>query len=206
MSFTSDKAFQWRPGRLYIPAMSFTGLIGAAGVSVGSSTGACVTQEISTFGLVAPMLDTAGDLLDHNLFVPPDIDIKKDIKFRVHWTSGSATTADTIDWKVFIGAMVPNTTTIAAAATALTTVVAQDTVAGAYIWQATAYGVLVGGTLAQNVEALTLQVELDAFAAGLTEDKFLLGLEIVYSPKRLRGPDGMAHNAKLPTYMLSSLY
>jgi hypothetical protein len=190
----------------HISGMSFTGLIGAAGVSVGASTGACVTQEISTFGIVAPMMDTAGDLLDHYQPLWSDVDLKKNIYFRVRWTSGSATTADTITWKVFYKPLVPNVTTIAAASTALTTVIAEDTVAGAYIEQATAWGVLVGNTLAANVEALMLQVELDAFAAGLTEDKFLLGLDIAYSPKRLRGPDGMAHNAKLPTYMLSNLY
>ncbi len=206
MSFVNDTAFAWRPGRIFIPGLHFTGLIGAAGVSVGSSTGACVTQEISTFGLVAPMMDTAGDVLDHLMQLPPDVDLKKDIRFRVHWTSGSADTADTILWKVFYLGIVPDSTTIAAATTALTTVVATDTVVGAYAYQTTAYGLLKGGTLGQTVEALALQVEMDAFAAGLAEDKFLLGLEIVYSPKRLRGPNGMAHNAMVPTTMLGNLY
>lgn len=204
--YFSDKCFVWRPGRLYIPVSTFTGWIGAAGVSVGAGTGAPVQQEVSTFGIVACMMDTAGDLLDHNIRLPGDVDLKRDIRFRVDWTSGSATTADTIDWKVFYRAIVPDTTTIAAAATALDTVIAQDTVIGAYTWQRTAYGILKGGTLAQNVEALMLQVELDAFAAGLTEDKFLLGLEMTYTPKRLRGPDGMANPSAYPTTSLGSLY
>lgn len=204
--YFSDACFEWRPKRLYIPVPNFSGILGAAGVSVGAGGGAPVQQEISTFGIVSILMDTAGDLLDHNLQLPPDIDIAKDIRFRVHWTSGSATTADTITWKVFYRSIVPNTTTIAAAATALDTVIAQDTVAGAYIWQATEWGILKGGTLAANVEALMLQVELDAFAAGLTEDKFPLGLEMAYSPKKLRGPDGMKHNAKLPLRMLDNAY
>lgn len=204
--FATDTPFIWRPGRLYIPAMSFTGLIGAAGVSVGANTGACVTQEISTFGMVAPMMDTAGDVLDHNTQLPYDVDLKKDIRFRVHWTSGSSDTADTILWKVFYLGIVPDSTTIAAASNALTTVIATDTVLGAYTYQTTAWGVLKGGTLGQTVEALTLQVEMDAFAAGLSEDKFLLGLEIAYSPKRLRGPNGMTRDAMLPTTMLGNLY
>jgi hypothetical protein len=124
----------------------------------------------------------------------------------VHWTSGSSTTADTIDWKVFYLGIVPNSTTIAAATTALDTVIAQDTVIGAYTWQATEWGILKGGTLSASVEALTVQVEMDAFAAGLTEDKFPLGLEMAYSPKRLRGPDGMGHEAKLPNTMLGNAY
>ena len=204
--YFSDACFEWRPKRLYIPVPNFSGILGAAGVSVGAGGGAPVQQEISTFGIVSILMDTAGDLLDHNLQMPHDIDIAKDIRFRVHWTSGSATTADTITWKVFYKSIVPNTTTIAAASTALDTVIAEDTVAGAYIWQATEWGVLKGGTLAFNVEALMLQVELDAFAAGLTEDKFPLGLEVAYSPKKLRGPDGMKHNAKLPNTMLGNAY
>lgn len=203
----SDRNMEWRPGRIYIPVSEFTGWIGqAAAVNAGTGPGAPVQQEVSTFGIVACLMDTAGDALDHNLMIPYDCDLNKDIRFRVHWTSGSATTADTIDWKVFYLGLVPNTTTIAAATNALTTTVAQDTVAGAYIYQTTEYGVLVGGTLSQSVESLTLQVEMDAFAAGLTEDKFLLGLEMVYTPKRMRGPDGMAHGAKLPTTALGSAY
>jgi hypothetical protein len=202
----SDKSFEWRPGRVHIPVSNFTGILGASGVSVGANTGAPVQQEISTFGVVGILMDTAGDVLDHNWSLPYDVDLNKDILFRVHWTSGSSTTADTITWKVFYKPIVPNSTTIAAASTALDTVIAQDTVIGAYTWQATEWGVLNGGTLAANVEKLMLQVELDAFAAGLTEDKFPLELEIAYSPKRLRGPDGMAHNAALPSPMLSNLY
>lgn len=204
--YFSDKCFEWRPGRLYIPVSEFTGWLGAAGVSAGAGAGAPVQQEISTFGVVGCLMDTAADALDHFLRLPGDVDLKRDIKFRVDWTSGSATTADTIDWKVFYKLIIPDTTTIATATTALDTVIAQDTVAGAYIWQRTAYGILKGGTLTQNVEVLMLQVELDAFAAGLTEDKFLLGLEMTYTPKRLRGPDGMAHPATYPTTALGSQY
>lgn len=204
--FVSDKAFSWRPSRLYVPISSFSGILGAAGVSVGAGTGAPVQQEISTFGVVSILMDTAGDLLDHHLQLPYDVDLKKDIRFRVHWTSGSSTTADTITWKVFYKAIVPDTTTIAAASTALDTVIAEDTVIGAYTWQVTSWGVLKAGTLALNTEALMLQVEMDAFAVGLSEDKFPLGLEMAYSPKRMRGPDGMAQGAKLPTTMLGDGY
>src|SRR5512147_23983 len=103
----SDKGFSWRPGRIYIPVSSFTGWMGTAGTRVGQGPGAPVEQEISTFGLVAVLFDTAGDALDHNLMLPYDMDLKRDIRFRVHWTSGSATTADTIDWKVWYFGMVP---------------------------------------------------------------------------------------------------
>lgn len=214
----SDKCVEWRPGRLFIPAMNFSGLTTiaineggagnyAAGATIaGTGPGAPITKEISTFGMNGVLMEADGDALDHLLMLPYDVDLKRDIRFRVHWTSGSATTADTIDWKVFYLGLVPDSTTIAAATNALTTVVAQDTVIGAYTYQVTAYGVLKGDTLGQNVESLALQVEMDTFAVGLTEDKFLLGLEMVYTPKRLRGPDGMAHPVKLPSTALGSLY
>jgi hypothetical protein len=152
------------------------------------------------------MMDTAGDLLDHMMKLPYDLDVNKLVRFRVNWTSGSSTTADTIGWKVFYKELIPNVTTIAAASTALSTVIPSDTVVGAYTDQWTEYGILNAGAISPLAESWTLQVELDAFAAGLTEDKFLLGLEIVYSPKRLRGPDGMAHDAALPVSMLDSRY
>jgi hypothetical protein len=192
---------------LYIPVSTFTGWLGAAGVSAGAGAGAPVQQEISTFGVVACLMDTADDALDHNLMLPYDVDLRKPIHFRVHWTSGSATTADTIDWVVKYLAIVPDSTTMATGSTALTTVIAQDTVIGAYKYQTTAYGVLAGDTLDQSTEALMLNVVMHDFAVGLSEDKFLLGLEMAYSPKRLRGNDGMAHPANLPAGgALSSLY
>ena len=203
MRLYSDYNVEWRPGRVYIPGMSFTGLIG---VGTGAGAGALVVQEISTFGIVAPMPDTAADVLDHCMHLPYDVDRNRPIGFRVHWTSGSSTTADTITWKVFYGLMVPDTTTMATAATALGTVIAEDTVIGAYTWQVTSYGWIPAGTLGPTVEAMTLQVELDAFAAGLTEDKFLLGLEMLYTPKRFRGVDGMKHEAHPALSMLSNSY
>lgn len=199
----SDKSFEWRPARIYVPVSEFTGLIGAAGVSAGTGAGAPVQKEISTFAMVGVLMDTAGDALDHNLLLPYDVDRDKDILFRVHFTTGSSTTADTIAWKVFYLPIVPGTTTIKTADVALDTVIASGTVVGAYTYQVTDWGVLAGGTLAHNVEVLAVQAELDAFAVGLDEDKFLLGLEMVYTPRRLRGPDGMARNAKLPSYMLA---
>ena len=206
MRLYSDYNIEWRPGRIYVPVSEFTGLIGAAGVSAGTGPGAPVQQEISTFGLNAVLMDTAADALDHNLHLPYDVDRNRPIKFRVHWTSGSSTTADTITWKVFYLAIVPDSTTIAAATTALDTVIAQDTVIGAYTYQVTDYGAIAAGTLGPTVEALALQVEMDAFAAGLTEDKFLLGLEMLYTPKRLRGVDGMKHEAHAALSMLSNSY
>lgn|SRR3990167_6301203 len=204
----SDREVIWRPGRVYIPSRHFTGMLGAAGVDAGSGTGAPVDQEISTFGINALLMDTAADEINHLMLLPGDLDIFQPIRVRVHWTSGSATTADTIDWLVRYLKVVPDTTVLASAATALDVQPDQDTVIGAYTHQVTTWGQIQPAVtaIAENVEIIEWEVELDAFAAGLTEDKFFLGLEIAYTPKRLWGPDGMAQPAKLPTFMLGKTY
>ena len=217
-----DSAMWWRPGRVYIPANQFTGLVTAAltagagseafaagAFMQGSGVGTAIWKEISTTGVVGVAMNTAADEINTQMLLPDDMDISKNIYVRVHWTSGSATTADTIDWIVRYLKIVPNTTAIVSAATVLDKTIAQDTVpvATANTWCATEYGVIQPAVtaFADNVEAIQWEVEMDAFAAGLTEDKFCLGLEIRYTPKRLYY-GGMLHEAKAPLSMLSDKY
>lgn len=220
----NDAGVLWRPGYVFIPVVSFTGLSvgaineGGAGDFAyglkweGSHTGAPVSQEISTFGVNGVLLDTAADEVNHTLALPGDVDLSKRLYFRVHWTSGSLDTADTITWKVWYKPIVPNVTTISAigntGGTALDRVIAQDTVpvATAFVWCATEYGYIDAGKLASTTEVLLLSVEMDAFAAGLTEDKFPLALEMRYTPKRLWGPDGMQHESSRPSALLGNVY
>lgn len=218
--FRHDSEFVWRPGRIYIPANHFTGLtVGAVnegGVGnfaigekwEGTGVGAPISKEISTFGLNAVLMEAAADEVNHLMLLPGDLDIGQNVYARVHWTSGSATTADTIDWLVRYLKVVPDVTTLSSAATALDRQPAQDTVIGAYTHQVTSWGSLLAGAtpIAQNVEMIEWEVEMDAFAAGLTEDKFFLGLELAYTPKRLAGPDGMRREARRPTFMLGDTY
>lgn len=217
---------QWRPGRVWLPATQFTGVaVGAINEGgsgnfaygeklEGSHTGAPIGKEISTFGVNGMLLDTAADEVNTYMPLPYDMDITKPVYARVHWTSGSTDTADTVTWKVWYRKLVLNTTAIAAAGntggTALDTVIAaQDVpVAAAYTWCATAWGILDprSTAIADNVEGVIWSVELDAFDAGLTEDKFLLGLELRYTPKRLAGVDGMPIEAKAGTKTFSKEY
>lgn len=206
--FKHDSAFVWRPGHLYIPAQNFTGIIGAAGVSVGVHTGAPVQQEISTFGIASILLDTAGDMVCTDGMIPWDLDPAKDVKVRVVWASGSTDTADTVTWIVTYKTLVPNVTALATPSTALDkTIAAQDVpVATAYAICKTAWGVIKGGTISDLAENWIWNVEMDAFDVGLSEDKFLLGLEIAYTPRRLREGDGMLKAADYPTYTLGKQY
>lgn len=206
--FRQDSAFQWRPGRQYFGAQAFTGIIGASGVSVGVHTGAPVQQEISTFGIASILLDTAGDMLVTDGPIPYDLDPAKDIKVRVVWTSGSADVTDTVTWLVTYKSIEPNVTALATPGTALDKVIAaQDVpVATAYALCKTEWGVIKAGTISDNAEHWIWNVEMDAFDAGLSEDKFLIGLEIAYTPRRLREGSGMLNPAEFPVRALSKQY
>ena len=202
-----DSAMVWRPGRIWLPVTSFSAYVGAAGATAGAHTGAPVFQEISSFGVVGLLMDTAADEVNTYMTMPADIDLSKRIYCRVHWTSGSTDTADTVTWKVWYKALVGNTTAILAigntGGVALDKVIPADDVpvGTAYAWAITEEGYLDAGKLPENTEALLWCIEMDAFDAGLSEDKFPLGLEIRYSPRRLWGPDGMLHEAKATTYI-----
>jgi hypothetical protein len=125
---------------------------------------------------------------------------------RVHFTTASATAADTISWLVRFLAITPNVTTLISAATATSTLITSMTVTGtAYSYQVSPWGVINGGTFTEKNELVQWEVEMDTFAVGLTEDKLLLGLEYMYTPKRLQGPDGMLRPAKAPLSMLGKV-
>ena len=209
-----DSALVWRPGRIFIPATQFSGFVSddTSGIQTGAHTGAPVFDEISSFGVAGVLLDTAADEINTYLILPDDIDLSKRIYARVHWASGSTDTADTVTFKVWYKAIVFNTTAILAigdtGGVALDKVIAADDVpvATAYAWAVTEEGYIDAGKLAENTEALLLSVEMDAFDAGLAEAKFVLGLELRYTPRRLWGPDGMPQESKAPTYIAGKTY
>lgn len=211
-----DKEILWRPGRLYIPVSAFNGwtyeATGAAGVkSAGAGTPSATNKqftEIGTTGAVGMLFEAAGDSIMGSFLLPYDLDTAYNLYLRVHWSSGSATTADTIDWLVQYTAITPNVTAIVDPATALSTVIPQDTVpvATANIWCTTEWGKINGGVLSNRAEVITFEVEMDAFAAGLTEAKHLLGLELRYTPRRLNGVDGMRAEAKPTSTMLGKAF
>ncbi len=207
-AFKRDSNFWWRPGRVYYPASEFTGMIGAAGVDAGVHTGAPVQQEIGTIGIVGILMDTAGDMVTHNAAIPSDFDVNHPAYVRVHWCSGSTDVADTVTWLLTYTALIPNVTALITPATALNKVIAaQDVpVATANVLCATAWGRINGKAISHKAEAWAWLLEMDAFDVGLSEDKFLLGFEVAYTPKRLHYGDGMRREAEAPRYMLGDDY
>ena len=201
----NDKDMVWAAAHHFIPVSGFGWTYeatGAAGVkSVGAGTPAAANLnfiEIGATGVVGVVLTTAGDSMMGHWALPYDLDRRQPVYGRVHWSSGSTDVADTIDWLVQFTAIVYNTTAIIDPATALNFVIAQDTVpvATANIWCVTAFGRINADTFTDLVEGITLEVEMDAFAAGLAEAKHLIGIEFMYTPRRMAGIDGMGYEAK----------
>ena len=207
----SDAAIEWRPERIYIPAWQFSGLdyetttstdIKSIGVGAGNDL---AVAEINTSNITGVSFGADADTLEHLLMVPSDMDIQKNIYFRVYWTANN--TSGSVTWDVLYKTYIPGTTTVGsgAATTALDSTIGAHSMAGvAYTLMRTPEGVLKAGTLAETCEMLQLSVK----RTGTTtvSAALFLGLEIRYSPRRLRGPDGMKREAKAPATITSKQY
>jgi len=202
-----DSEMLWKPGRVFVPQSEMSGWLGTTATDVGQGAGAPIQKEISTFGIVGAFFDTADDELGHFMQIPYDLDPAQSVYFRAHFTTGSATAADTITWKVLYRALTPNVTAIIDPTVALSTAIAQQTLFGtAYTYEVSPWGILNPGLITEKTEALVVKVAMAEFAGGLTEDKFFLGFEMRYTPKRLMGPNGMGHPAKPALSLLGKAY
>jgi len=217
--FNNDQAFRWRPKRKYRNALFMTGMSvsainegGAANDAYGvnwesSHTGTPFAKEISTFGINGLLMGTDGMMVQDDWRIPADLDPQYKVYFRVHWTSGSTDTADTVLWKSLYSAMIPEVTALAVPATAFDTILVSDTVGGvAYAPQYTEWAVIKGGTINHKAEHWSFHIEMDTKAVGLSEDLFLLGYEVMYTPRFLHYGDGMKAEAKPATKLLGKTY
>jgi hypothetical protein len=68
----------------------------------------------------------------------------------------------------------------------------------------TDWGIITPGVIKEYAEHWHLAVYLNAFS--MSAAKFLLGLEIAYTPRRLYGGDGMLKQADFPVRTLSKQY
>ena len=160
--FRNDGEFLWKPGRIYIPGNWFTGMtVGTTVTAVGegwvsTDTGVAISSEISTFGISAPLIGAAGDMWSTTVTsaMMYNVDVTKNINFRVHWTTASTTSADDMAWIVTYKALNENTT-ITAASTALDKTIASDLATGtAYQWQITDWGWIKPNTLSEDQECM----------------------------------------------------
>lgn len=204
-----DKEILWRPGRIYIPAWQFTGLdyeattatdIKSIGTGAANDTG---LVEINTSGITGLSMGANANSVETLLQIP-DWDKAFNIYFRVWWTANN--TSGTCTWDVLYKKFVADTTVLGSAvsATALTTAIGADTMAGvAYTLMRSPEGVLAGGTLDDNVEVIQLGVVRTGVTTITTP--YFVGLDIRYTPKRLQG-QGSLIPAKPALYIGSNKY
>ena len=210
-----DHNIEYLEKRIYIPGSEFQTVVitppsgGATdtGGSVGADTGAPVTQEIGTSGIVGWQVGAAGDMFAHFFMVPYDLDSQRQIRFRVWWTQSSTTATDSITWIVTYTAITAETTALVTPVTALdTAITALDLSSGvANVVQATDYGIIAAQTLGDSVDALALRVEADAIGTFSANEPSFLGLEITYTPRMTAGNRALRTGRRLSTSLGTTL-
>ena len=173
--------------RVYIPVSNFVGFaeIVSAGTRLESQgAGVPALQEVNTTGVGALKIDATGDDVHHFMEIPYDLDTGFPLEFAAVWSSDQTTITDTATWLVLFNQMTPNASSgIAAAATALDTVIAADTnIATADGIQTTAFGQINGNTFA-NDDFIHFLVELDAVVGTdpAADDVNLYGVLLRYT-------------------------
>jgi len=136
---------------------------------------------------------TTGDDIRHMMRIPDKWNRQQDIRFRVIWMSESNTAGDGITWLMLYSLMTLNSSSVAAPATALDTPIAEDEVISQDLLMASPTGILNAGKIT-NEDYISLLIRLSAFDAGMTEPKFLVGLEVEYTPRQGKYPRSLPGN------------
>ena len=213
----SDKNFSWRPGRLTFDLHQMAGWVYNATTSTniksankGGGANEVLNGAVNSTGLVGFTFTPSSSkpTVDHMFEVPYDMDFNKPIYWSVLWACSG--TSGSMLWTIKYNAYILADTTngvIAdpASGTALDTTIPSQTVSGtAYTLQRTSEGAINAGKIANNAEYIHFQLAADT----LTTITSVIPFQVVvrYSPRRLRGPDGMAHEPKKPDFIGSPQY
>jgi hypothetical protein len=147
-----------------------------------------VTAQVASSGVTKLALSAQNDGATWGMLAPFDLDITKQIRWRVHFTQ----TADsgTVTFAVKYLAVPGDGSTVIAAPTAtLDTAIPAYTTALATdnLWLMTDFGVILRNTIPQTTDALVVQVLCTDSSpnAGLG----ILGVEMRYSPRRTQGQE-----------------
>lgn len=184
-----DFNIEWLEKRIFIPWSSMTGIaqIVAAGTNFRSQQSATsLTTAIGSSLVEGLAIGAQNDGVSTFLMAPYDLDIKKAIRFRVHFTQTA--NSGTVTWDLKYTPIIAGTTAIAAPATALDTAIPAYTTALATddLWLISDFGQINRNTIANTTDGLVMAlICTDATPnAGLK----LLGLEMRYTPRRTAGP------------------
>ena len=139
--------------------------------------------------MTAIQIAAAGDMIATPVDVS-EVDITKQIRFRVIYSQTSTTATDSVDWIVTYTPIVIGTTVLISPATALSTAVPlADLSSGvAEVVQASGFGIINRNTLPDTTAMLTVNVEADAIGTYSANEINLIGLEMRYTPRRTAGP------------------
>lgn len=123
--------------------------------------------EVNSSGIIAPICNADNEGFCCKWIIPTDCDVSKQIDFRVYWCDVTdAAGTGTALWVVTYNAVTFGGTALAAATTALDTVLVAQTNLAAYIPQWTAWGSISAAktgitTLSPGESMLNLKVILD---------------------------------------------
>ncbi len=180
-----DFNVEWLEARKLILAQQFQTFVTGAGIAAGDP----VFTEQNATGISAISIAAAGDSVSTLLDIY-EVDITKQIRFRVIWTQTSTTATDTVDWIVTYTPIIIDTTVLVDPVTALSTAITtgQASSGTADVIQASSFGVLNRNTLADTTSFLAVKVEADAIGTFSADEVKFLGLEMRYTPRRTAGP------------------
>jgi len=187
-----DANIQWLEKRVWLPAQAFQTYITGAGVAAGDP----LFTEIGTSGITAGSVAAAADAWAHAWMTPYDLDIRKQMRFRVWWAQTSVTATDSISWVVTYQAVIEESTVIVSPATVLSTAIPLlDLSSGtAAQFQATGFGVINGAVLPDTTVFLNLNVAAPDIGTFSADEAKFVGLEVRYTPRRTFGAAGRHRN------------
>jgi len=176
--------------RLFFPTVPSVNVpsLGAGDTQVlaGQGTGDPIVAEVSTFGFTAMQMQLDGDDFHWLIDTPCNLDTSAPVKVSVVWSTDSVTATESGLWKVLYNVQAFGSA-LAAAATALDTVIVDDLCVGvAYALQKTEAGIINPGKLDPS-KMIHILAELDT-STGLNpaaDAVFLHGIMIEYLRKLL---------------------
>lgn len=140
----------------------------------------------------------AADGVEYFGMIPYDLDPSKEVGFRVWWSSAAAAVgARTITWGVKRGLTKANAIPAVVTTALDTTITAQAPTGTANVLQRGNRGIMSANTVLLDHFFWGFEILMAAFDAAFTEDKFMLGLEIDYMPRKTEGPGRLLNAAVL---------
>lgn len=187
MPMIRDTHIEWKRKRVFLPAVEGGGIIATS--PVGLHTGAPVYAEMHNTGVGAIKFEAAGDEFVHLWPIPSDCDVDNDIYARTVYTTDETGDGVTVDF-ILTYHDITNDETLAAADTALDTVIANDTTdrGAPMALYKTAWGIIDSAKVIAE-DFLVLETEINAFTPIAATFIWYLGLEIEYTPRKTAGAD-----------------